>query len=71
MNNAANPPSDEELPLPQLSDDTVVEIHCFLEYLFDLFEARYGDQITRFYDSMSRDNLLHSDDDPQPGDPPF
>ena len=71
MNNAANPPSADELRLPRLSDDAVVEIHRFLEQIFDLFEARYGGQITRFYDSMSRDNLLHSDDDPQPGDPPF
>ena len=71
MNNATNPPSAEELPLPQLSDDTVVEIHHFLEYLFDLFEARYGDQITRFYDSMSRDNLFGSECDSQPGDQPF
>lgn len=71
MKRTANPPSAEELPLPQLSDNAVVEIHRFLEYIFDLFEARYGDQITRFYDSMSRDSLLHSDDDPQPGDPPF
>ena len=71
MKRATNPPSVDELPLPQLSDDSVVEIHHFLEYIFDLFEARYAHQITRFYDSMSSDNLLHSDDDPQPGDPPF
>ena len=71
MQRAANPPSAEEIPLPQRSDDAVVEIHCFLEYIFDHFEARYADQITQFYDSMSRDSLLHSDNDPQPGDPPF
>lgn len=70
MTNAAHPSSPEDLPLPRLSDDTVAEIHHFLEYLFDLFEACYGDQITRFYDSMSRDNL-EFDNDAQPGDPPF
>ena len=46
MNNAANPPSADELRLPRLSDDAAVEIHRFLEYIFDHFEARYGDQIT-------------------------
>ena len=71
MKRVANSPSAEDLPLPQLSDDSVVEIHHFLEYIFDLFEARYGDQITRFYDSMSRDNLFDSEGNSQPGDPPF
>lgn len=71
MNNAGNPPSVGELPLPRLSDEAVVEIHHFLQYLYDLFEARYGHQITRHYDSMSRDNLFESEGDPQPGDPPF
>ena len=70
MNNASNPPSPE-IPMPRLSDDAAVEIHHFLETLFDLFEARYGNQISRFYDSMSRDNLIETDHDPQPGDPPF
>ena len=60
MNNAANPPSADELLLPRLNDDAVVEIHRFLEYIFDHFEARYGGQITRFYDSMSRDKIVGS-----------
>ena len=71
MTNAANPPSADDLPLPRLSDDAVVEIHRFLESIFDHFEARYGGQITRLHDSMSRDNLFKSDGDSQPGDPPF
>ena len=71
MNNAANPPSADELRLPRLSDYDAVEIHRFLEQIFDLFEARYGGQITRFYDSMSRDKIVGYDGDPQPGDPPF
>ena len=53
MNNATHSPSAKELPLPGLSDEAVVEIHRFLQYLYDLFEARYGHQITRYYDSMS------------------
>jgi len=71
MTNAAPTSSPEVLPLPRLSDDTVAEIHNFLEYLFDLFEARYADQITRFYASMSRNNLLEDDPDWSPSDPPF
>ena len=71
MNNATHSPSAEELPLPRLSDEAVVEIHRFLEQIFDLVEVRYGGQITRFYDSMSRDNLFKSEGDSQPGDPPF
>ncbi len=35
------------------------------------FEARYGHQIARYYDRMSRDNLFEPEGDPQPGDPPF
>ena len=71
MTNAANPPSVGDLPLPRLSDAAAVEIHRFLETIFDLFEARYGHQITRYYDSMSSDNLVGSKGDPQPGDPLF
>lgn len=71
MNNATNSPSAKELPLPRLSDEAVVEIHHFLQYLYDLFEARYGHQITRYYDSLSRDNLFESEGDSQPSDPPF
>lgn len=71
MNNAANPPSVDALPLPRLSDEAVVEIHHFLQYLYDLFEARYGHQITRYYESVSRDNLFESGGDSQSGDPPF
>ena len=71
MNNAANPPSADELLLPRLSDDAVVEIRRFLESIFDHFEARYGGQITRLYDSMSRDKIVGFDGDSQPSDPPF
>ena len=71
MNSAANPPSADELLLPRLSDDAVFEIRRVLESIFDHFEARNGGQITRFYDSMSRDKIVGYDGDPQPGDPPF
>ena len=71
MNNAANPPSADDLLLPRLSDDAVVEIRRFLESIFDHFEARYGGQITRLHDSMSRDKIVGYDGDSQPGDPPL
>jgi hypothetical protein len=37
-------------PPPHLSDDSVVQIHDFIHHVLDLFEARYGDQIHRYYD---------------------
>ena len=71
MTNTSPPQLADGVPLPRLSDDAAAEIYLFLEHLFQLFEARYGDQITRFYDSMSRDKIVGYDGDPQPGDPPF
>jgi hypothetical protein len=47
--------SISELPMPRLSDDAVVQIHDFLHHVFDLFEARYGDQIHRFYEGLRGD----------------
>lgn len=54
MKSAANPASAEDLPLPRRSDEAAVEIHHFFKQIFDLFEARYGDQITRL-DSVNQD----------------
>jgi len=59
------------IALPQLSDDAVVQIHDFIYFCLDLFEARYGDQIHRHYQDRSRDNLLEPDDPPDGGDLPF
>ena len=58
MNNAAKPPSADELLLPRLSDDDAVEIQRFLDHLF---EAGDGDQINRLHDSLSRDKLVGYD----------
>lgn len=55
---------------PQLSDDAVVQIHDFIYFCLELFEARYGDQIHRYYQDRSRDNLL-AQDPPDWGDMPF
>lgn len=63
--------SGADIALPQLSDDAVVQIHDFIYYCLDLFEARYGDQIHRYYQDRSRDNLRDPHDMPDGGDLPF
>ena len=66
-----NDHSSAAIPMPRLSDDAVVQIHDFIGHFLDLFEARYGDQIHRFYDGRSAHNMI----DPEPtnsiDDPPF
>ncbi|MFS2168143.1 hypothetical protein [Variovorax sp. Varisp62] len=71
MKKASTPKRFDDVPLPRLSDDAAVEIYHFLEYLFDLFEARYGDQISRFYEDRSRHNLVEPDPNLELDDPPF
>lgn len=38
--------------LPTLSDEAALQIHDLLNHVMDLFEARYGDQIDRFYEDL-------------------
>jgi hypothetical protein len=59
------------IPLPRLSDDAVVQIHNFIAHFLDLFEARYGDQIHRYYDDRSVHNMITPDASPNIDDPPF
>lgn len=59
------------IPMPRLSDDAVVQIHDFLAHVLDLFEARYGDQIHRYYDDRSAHNMLGPDPPSNLDDPPF
>ena len=59
------------IPLPQLSDDAVVQIHDFIHHFLDLFEARYGDQIHRCYDELSEHSMIQSEPLPDTDDPPF
>jgi len=60
------------IPLPRLSDDAVVQIHDFIHHVLDVFEARYGDQIHRFYQDLScDDDFLESGANLDPFDPPF
>ena len=58
-------------PCPRLSDEAAVEIHLFIYQFLELFEARYGDQIHRHYQDLSRDSLIDSDPDACLDDPPF
>lgn len=61
-----------DLALPQLSDDAVVQIHDFIYDFLDLFEARYGDQIHRYYDDRSQQhNVIRPATPPNIDDPPF
>jgi hypothetical protein len=57
---------------PRLSDDAVIQIHDFIHHALDVFEARYGDQIHRFYqDLSSSDDFLESGANLDLFDPPF
>jgi len=60
-----------DIPMPRLSDDAVVQIHDFIAHFLDLFEARYGDQIHRFYDERCAHNMISPEPMPDVDDPPF
>jgi len=59
------------IPMPRLSDDAVVQIHDFIGHFLDLFEARYGDQIHRYYEDRSAHSLVCHEPNPDIDDPPF
>jgi hypothetical protein len=63
--------SISEMPMPRLSDDAVVQIHDFIHHVLDLFEARYGDQIHRFYEDLCSDSMIETDTTRTGTDPPF
>ena len=44
--------TDAKIFLPRLSDEAVIEVHDFIHHLVDRFEACYGQQIVRFYQSL-------------------
>jgi hypothetical protein len=58
-------------PLPQLSDEAVIEIREFLEVLMLVFDARYGTQIHRYYDDRSQQNIVQPHPPASTDDPPF
>lgn len=70
----ANDPQDlasDAIPMPRLSDDAVIQIHDFIGHFLDLFEARYGDQIHRYYEDRSAHNIVGCEPIPDIDDPPF
>ena len=60
-----------DIPMPRLSDDAVVQIHDFIEHFLDLFEARYGDQIHRYYEDRAAHSIVSSEPVLDLDDPPF
>lgn len=66
-------PRSDPLPttiaMPRLDDDAVIQIHDFIHQILDLFEARYGDQIRRFYEDLGGQDMLAGFDNVD--DPPF
>ena len=63
-------PASAAIPMPRLSDDAVVQIHDFIAHFLDLFEARYGDQIHRYYDDRSAHNIAGQEPMPNIDAPP-
>ena len=59
------------VPLPRLSDEAAVEIYLFMEHMFLLIEAHYGEQIRRHFDDLAQHNLIGPDFDSPLDDPPF
>ncbi len=49
---------DHGIPLPMLSDEAAVEILNFLEVTYQIFETHYAHQIYRYYESISRHNIV-------------
>jgi hypothetical protein len=57
------------ISMPSLDDDAVIQIHDFIHQVLDLFEARYGEQIRRFYADLGGQDMLPGFDELD--DPPF
>jgi hypothetical protein len=55
-----------EIPLPRLTDEVAVQIYDFIYQFMNLFEARYGAQIDRFYADLGEDTELDLNNDDQP-----
>ena len=71
MTNDPNDHAGAAIPMPRLSDQAVVQIHDFIGHFLDLFEARYGDQIHRYYEDRSARSVVDSEPIPDIDDPPF
>jgi predicted component of type VI protein secretion system len=71
MPDDAHGPASAHIPMPALSDEAVVQIQDFIHHFLDLFEARYGDQIHRYYADRSVHYVIHPGSSPNIDDPPF
>ena len=71
MDTNPHEPASAYLPMPRLSDEAVVQIHDFIAHFLDLFEARYGDQIHRYYEDRCANNMILTETLPNMDDPPF
>lgn len=58
------------LRLPILSDEVAVEIHNFLQIVIQIYEARYGEEIDRYYESICDDCIAATSTVTTPTDPP-
>lgn len=57
--------------LPTLSDEAALQIHDLLNQVMDLFEARYGEQIDRFYENLNYEGQFEQEPVSERDDPPF
>lgn len=57
--------------LPTLSDEAALQIHDLLIQVMDLFEARYGEQIDRFYENLHYDDQFEQEPASGRDEPPF
>ena len=56
--------------LPELSDEVAVEIHNFLQIIIQIYEARYGEEIDRYYESICEDYIAATSTVNKQSDPP-
>jgi hypothetical protein len=56
--------------LPELSDQVAVEIHNFLQIVIQIYEARYGEEIDRYYESICEDYIAATSTVNKQSDPP-
>lgn len=71
MNSNSDPTPTASIPMPRLSDAAVVQIHDFIHHVLDLFEARYADQIHRFYEDLCGHCMIEPGTTQTGTDPPF
>lgn len=69
MTAESNLPPHRGVRLPLLSDEAAVEIYLFVEALFHLVEAHYGEQISRHFEQITKHYPFDPDFDSPPDEP--